>query len=96
MGRLTLSVFFVNGTYAQRGRLVPSAEAKIEEIPSKYGNGLVLVIENGFALGADKVFSIDDDAFPFITGVWDLPMIGGEKDDVEHKYQVLIGGPTVN
>lgn len=23
-------------------------------------------------------------------------MIGGERDDVDHKYQVLIGGPTVN
>ena len=33
-------------------------EAKIEEIPSIDGKRLVLVIENGFALGADKVFSI--------------------------------------
>jgi hypothetical protein len=30
-----------------------------------------------------------------IQGVWDLPMIGGEKLDVERAYQSLIGGPEV-
>ena len=30
-----------------------------------------------------------------ISGVWDLPMIGGERLDVEHKYQAMTGGPEV-
>lgn len=30
-----------------------------------------------------------------IMDVWDLPMIGGERLDIEHKYQTLIGGPAV-
>lgn len=30
-----------------------------------------------------------------ISGVWDLPMIGGERLDVEHKYQSMTDGPEV-
>jgi hypothetical protein len=31
-----------------------------------------------------------------IYGVWDLSMIGSERLDIEHKYQRLTGGPSVN
>ena len=30
-----------------------------------------------------------------LQGVWDLPMIGGERLDIEHQYQMLTGGPSV-
>ncbi len=30
-----------------------------------------------------------------LTGIWDLPMIGTERLDVEHEYQQLTGGPEV-
>jgi len=30
-----------------------------------------------------------------ISGIWDLPMLGGERLDVEHKYQTMTGGPEV-
>ena len=30
-----------------------------------------------------------------IDGVWDLPMLGAEQLDVEHKYQLLTDGPAV-
>lgn len=30
-----------------------------------------------------------------LTGVWDLPLIGCEKIDIEYTYQQLIGGPEV-
>lgn len=30
-----------------------------------------------------------------ISGIWDLPMIGAERLDVEHAYQQLTGGPEV-
>lgn len=32
----------------------------------------------------------------YTDGVWDLPMIGAERIDVEHKFQQLTGGPEVN
>ena len=31
----------------------------------------------------------------WIRGVWDLPMIGDEKREVEHRYQMLTGGPAI-
>lgn len=49
-----------------------------------------------------KSLKIDDERFlnleenvTFIQGVWDLPMIGNERLDVEHEYQQLTGGPEV-
>lgn len=30
-----------------------------------------------------------------IRGIWDLPMIGNERVDVENKYQMMCNGPTV-
>ena len=49
-----------------------------------------------------KSLRIDDDRYLTLSesvttlqGVWDLPMIGGEQLDIEHKYQMLTGGPSV-
>ena len=46
--------------------------------------------------------NIDDERFlnldkevTVISGVWDLPMIGGDRLDIEHRYQQLTGGPAV-
>lgn len=36
-----------------------------------------------------------DNRVETISGVWDLPMIGGERLDVEHKYQQMTDGPGV-
>lgn len=36
-----------------------------------------------------------NDQVETISGVWDLPMIGGERLDVEHKYQIMTDGPEV-
>lgn len=31
-----------------------------------------------------------------LEGIWDLPLIGQERVEIEHKYQLLTGGPTVD
>jgi hypothetical protein len=36
-----------------------------------------------------------DDQISLISGVFDLPMIGGEISDCEHQFQKLTGGPLV-
>lgn len=30
-----------------------------------------------------------------IDGIWDLPMIGGERKEIEHKYNLLVDGPMI-
>ncbi len=42
----------------------------------------------------DRYLTLSDDVTT-LQGVWDLPMIGGERLDVEHKYQIMTGGPSV-
>lgn len=43
----------------------------------------------------DKRFLMLDQPITEIRGIYDLPMIGGERLDVEHQYHLLIGGPVV-
>ena len=43
----------------------------------------------------DKRFINLDEKVTRIRRVWDLSMIGNERLDIEHKYQMLTGGPEV-
>lgn len=45
-------------------------------------------------IGDVRFLALSDDLIT-LQGVWDLPMIGGERLDVEHRYQKLTGGPSV-
>lgn len=45
-------------------------------------------------IGGERYLTLDREVRS-IKGVWDLPMIGGERLDVEHQYQCLTGGPAV-
>jgi hypothetical protein len=43
----------------------------------------------------DSEFLALDGAVESISGVWDLPMVGAEVLDVDHRYQTETGGPSV-
>ena len=45
-------------------------------------------------LDGERYLNLDDNVTT-IRDVWDLSMIGNERLDVEHQYQMLIGGPEV-
>jgi hypothetical protein len=57
------------------------------EIPPDY-------MLNGLRLDEKRVLVLDRDV-KTIRGVWDLVMIGGERIDVEHQFQMMTGGPEV-
>lgn len=38
---------------------------------------------------------VQEDAVVSIGGIWDLPMVGGEKLDVEHRFQMETDGPAI-
>jgi hypothetical protein len=92
-GHLTLSVHFVNHATAQCGKTIPLADAKIEEVPNIFGDGVIKMIK-GLLLSDDRVLSFAKQVVS-IDGVWDLPMLGDEGLDVERKYQSLTNGPAV-
>lgn len=103
--RLRLSVYFVNHATARRGKTVPLSEAKkVPGIPlDKDGKpcepyevilGLRMLIKHPDGQVENKVVQFDGKIVS-IEGVWDLSMLGGERLDVEHKYQMLTNGVEV-
>lgn len=96
-GALTLSVRFVNKCDALPGQLVPIGAAPYTEVPNPKGTephrdygGYVLNV-NGIE---SHVLSFAD-PMTKLQGVYDLPMMGGEKLQVEHEYQRDTDGALV-
>jgi len=97
-GSLTISANFVNGGNARFGRLTPISEAEFEEIPG-LNDGPPIRYYGGptfFRGNQDEthVLPLEKEVVS-LRGVFDLPMLGGERHDVEHRFQSLTGGPPV-
>lgn len=102
-GHLVLSANFVNHAQAKRGKVVGLEDAEWREIPPGLA-GLFpgLPEKKGKPIRYLSSLNLDDERFltlesevQNIEGVWDLPLIGNERLDVEHKFQLLTGGPAV-
>lgn len=95
-GYLVLSVNFVNRAYGRSCRSVAFEEIEWEEIPSLDGASTISVPVNGRLLFlGGGMFLVEDDVRE-LDGVWDLPLIGGERVDVEHLFHTLNFGPERN
>lgn len=96
-GRLRLSIYFVNRATARCGKLVPIDEAECKEVPSLNGTGMVRLYGGPtlFSEGRESHVVKLETTVRTLAGVYDLPMIGGERLDIEHRYQNLTGGPAV-
>ena len=90
---LTLSVRFVNGTHGRAGVLVPINEATYKEVTGLSVSPIRLY--GGPKISTDGVESHIlqlEDCVVTLEGVWDLPMIGGERIAVEQIYQQITYG----
>ncbi|MGC2783468.1 MAG: hypothetical protein WA397_06455 [Roseiarcus sp.] len=94
-GHLTLSVDFVNPVTAQCGKIIPYTDAEIREVPNPFGGDGVKLIKDGVHVEHDRVFSYTK-AITELEGIWNLAMVGADRIDVERRYQILTGGPTVD
>jgi hypothetical protein len=104
-GHLRLSVNFVNYAKARSGTIGVPGKARYLDVPldmkaamrakspEEYQGGYT-TIRMGIPLNNGDVIDMDDDVVT-LCGVYDLPMIGGERLDVEQEFQVLTGGPTL-
>ena len=96
-GHLTISVNFVNHAKARIGRFNLMADVVLTEIPNMHSieklfSAIGVRINNDD--GQDGVIQFEDKLI-LLHGVFDLPLIGGEKLDIEHAYQNLTNGPSV-
>ena len=89
-GRLTLSVRFLDRVAARCGKT--TAEAQQTQIPALIEKGVIWRDFDGVWLGVVKV-DLDNQDIKYIEGIWDLPMLGPERNLVEQKYQSLTDGP---
>lgn len=92
-GHLVLSVDFVNHAFGRPGRLVSLSKAKLSTVPSLETGEPITFLE-GTLLDDNNVIEWEDKIIS-MTGVWDLAMVSVERIDVEHRYQQLTGGPSV-
>ena len=99
-GHLKLSVDFVNGATARCGKVVPYEDAEwyppgyfAKMYPEKEKNELPPVMKD-LVIDGERVLKLDKNIV-HIRGIYDLPMFGAERLDVEHAYQNLTGGPEV-
>lgn len=97
-GRLRLSVYFVNQARARCGQIVPIAEAEYEEVPTLEGIGTVRLYKGPSLFSANgtpsHVIELEETVVT-LSGVYDLTMLGDELQEIEHRYQLLTGGPAV-
>ncbi len=102
-GHLKLSVNFVNHALAIKGNVVAIGEAEYEDflfelapeisIPEEHKGKPIRVIK-GLNLDDKRVLDLGKDVMS-LDGVYDLAMLGNERIDIEHQYQMLTNGPSV-
>jgi len=103
-GQLILSVNFVNPTFAKIGKVVDKSGVIWGEPQKPFIEGMLnlhdknndkseLVIKSTY-IGAEKYLNLNGKVTT-IDGVWDLPMIGDERLDIENRFQSLTNGPEV-
>jgi hypothetical protein len=104
-GQLNLSVNFVNHAHARCGRVVPLKDAQYQEFPTDFKAALkaksleeyqggYTKIPMGIMLNSGELIELEDDVVT-LEGLFDLPLIGGDRLDIEHEFQRLTDGPAV-
>ena len=97
-GHLVLSVDLQSTEMGHCGKLIPIADAEFQEFefeegkpPSRIYGGIVL------HTGDEETDVLKfDDKVVRLRGVYDLPMIGGEKNEVENQYREFVGGQRIS
>lgn len=90
-GHLKLSAHIGNDVKARRGKLIPINEADYKEAKSFNSEGTVrlyggiIVLTNG---QESHIIKIDNEIFK-LNGLYDLPMLGAERNRIEYEYCLI-------
>lgn len=95
-GDLRLSVHLVNGAFARPCFPVNVEELEWDDVSGLDGYGAIKIPRGGRIFGDERgCFQVHRTVTELDSGVWDLPLTGGERVDVEFRYQQLTDGPEV-
>lgn len=93
-GHLTLSVNFVNAAHGRIGKLVPREQIEVRGTP-ELGMTARPLTGNHY-ISETEVLQLDQpEAIATISGIWDLAMIGNEREHVRRRFLSLTGAPSV-
>lgn len=93
--RLRLSAHFVNHAIGRRANWIPWDEyTELVELTHALDKMHGREGERTAEEKRKPVLRCEDDVVT-LAGIWDLPMIGNERLDIEHQYWGLTGGPSV-
>lgn len=90
-GQITLSVSLANQIYCKRAEVLSGANIRrTEGIPIKGMPPYEVIL--GVRVGEDRYLDFNNAIVQGMEGIFDLPMIGGERILVQERFQDLTGG----
>lgn len=96
---LTISIIPVNKIRVKKGNTVPIEEATRKMIPEFIPDFLKekapIYYLAGTRISETECVLFENSDVVSVSGIWDLPMLGGEVLDLEFQYHELTGGPTL-
>ena len=93
-GHLVLSIHLVNGAYGRYCRHVAIEDVEWNEVAFLDGRSTLRLPVGGRVWQFEgRTYQVTKEVQSLSDGVWDLPLIGGERVDVEFKFQQLNFGP---
>lgn len=91
---LVLSVNLVNGGYGSPCIPVDIENVEWDEVPALTGDRVIRIPRKGRVWQDEEgCFQVTKEVVELGKTLWDLPMKGGERIDVEHKYHQITFGP---
>jgi hypothetical protein len=92
-GHLVLSIQLVNGAYGRYCQKVAPEAVKWREVTLDEKRTFRLPVGGKVWQHEGQTYQVDEPVQTLSDGIWDLPLIGGERVDVEFKFQQLNFGP---
>lgn len=93
-GDLQLSIHLVNGGFARPCISVNVDDVEWNEVTMPDGKATLKIPKNGrIWQDVNGVYQVQKIITELEYGIFDLPLTGGERIDVEHLYQFFTGGP---
>ncbi|TAG27494.1 MAG: hypothetical protein EAZ37_04855 [Burkholderiales bacterium] len=91
-GQVAISVLLINEAYARQCNPVALADVKFNEVIGLKGEKFHMPAEGRLFFQGEQAYLIEKKVQQLEEGLYDLPLCGGERIDVEHRFHQLQSG----